>query len=137
MRAAVLAILASLTLAACGSGPSDEEQIRDLLADLGRATAAKDYDRLCDRIFAPALIEEIKQIGLPCQIAMQNALEDVKNPRLTVGKVRVEGRRASAEVRSSAEGQEPSRDIVELVKNEDDEWRVGELAGASPPSPNE
>jgi hypothetical protein len=130
-----LAVSLMLVSSGCGGGPTDEEQVRDVLAEFGRATAAKDYEALCDRILAPALIEDVKRIGLPCEIALQNALGDVDAPRLTVGRVRISGDKASAEVRSSAKGQEPSSDIVELVKDDDD-WRIASLAGASPPAPN-
>ena len=129
-------LLACGALAGCGGGPTDEQQVRDVLADFGRATAARDYDALCERILAPSLIEDVKEIGLPCEIALQNSLGQVENPRLTVGRVRVEGSKASAEVRSSADNQEPSRDIVELVR-EEGEWRIARLAGAAPPAPNE
>ena len=122
--------------AGCGGGPSDEEQVREVLVEFGRATAEKDFEALCDRILAPSLIEELKKIGLPCEIALGNALAEVESPRLTVGRVRVNGDRASAEVRSSAAGQEPSSDIIQLVRV-DDSWRISQLAGASPPAPNE
>ena len=65
---------------------------------------------------------------------MRNAFEDVDNPRLTVGRVRVDGARASAEVRTAADGQEPSRDTVRLVKAAG-EWRVSSLADAEGPEP--
>jgi hypothetical protein len=136
MRRLLAAACAAAAFAGCGSGPSDEEQVRDVLADFGRATASKDYDALCNRLLAPSLIEDVKEIGLPCEIALQNALGDVRNPRLTVGQVRVSGTKASADVRSAAEGQEPSKDIVQLVKI-DGGWRIAQLAGAAPPAPNE
>lgn len=136
MRRLIGSVLCAAAIAGCGAGPSDEEQVREVLADFGRATAAKDYDVLCDRILAPSLIEDLKRIGLPCEIALGNALADVESPRITVGRVRVDGDKASAEVRSTAAGQEPSSDIIELVKVED-AWRISQLAGASPPSPNE
>ena len=61
-----LAALA-LVVAGCGdSGPTDEEQVRATLTAFTRATAAKDYQALCDRIFAPSLIADLKKIGLPC-----------------------------------------------------------------------
>jgi hypothetical protein len=132
----VLLLCLALAMAGCGSGPSDEEQVRDVLVQFGQATAEKDFDTICDSILAPSLIEQLRGIGLPCEIALGNALADVRNPRLTIGRIRIDGDRASAEVRTSAEGQEPSSDVVELVRV-DDSWRISKLAGASPPAPNE
>ena len=53
-RALAAAALAGALLAGCGdSGPTAEEQVRQTLDEFGRATAAKDYQALCDRVFAP------------------------------------------------------------------------------------
>jgi hypothetical protein len=127
-RALAAAALAAALLAGCGSGPSAREQVRETLDELGRATAAKDYQALCDRVFAPQLVEKLSQVGLPCEIAMQRSFEDVENPRLTVGQITVaeDEKSATAEVRSSASGQSPSQDTVELVPV-DDGWRVSSL----------
>jgi hypothetical protein len=133
---AAVAVCCALAFAGCGAGPTDEQQVREVLAQFGRATATKDYQALCDHILAPTLIKDVKAIGLPCEIALQNALGEVRNPRLTIGRVRIDGTKASSEVRSSADGQEPSSDIVELVKA-DGRWRIAQLAGAAPPAPNE
>ncbi len=134
MRSRPTLVLAlALALAGCG-GQTDEQQVRDVVSDFATATAEKDYQRLCDEIFARELLRGISEIGLPCEVAMRNALEDVDSPRLTVGRVSVDGTRASAEVRTSAEGQTPSRDTVRLVKVED-RWRVSSLADAEGPEP--
>jgi hypothetical protein len=127
-RALAAAALASALVAGCGSGPSAQEQVRDTLDELGRATAAKDYQALCDEVFAPKLVEKLQQVGLPCEIAMQRSFEDVQNPRLTIGKITVakDEKSATAEVRSSASDQTPSQDTVELVPV-DDGWRVSSL----------
>lgn len=134
-RFLLLALALAAPLTGCGSRePSDEEKVRTMLASLAEATAAKDYQRLCDEIFARELLRGISEIGLPCEVAMRNALDGVEDPRLTVGRVSVDGERASAEVRTSAKGEEPSRDTVRLVKVKG-EWRVSSLADASGPEP--
>ena len=123
-----LAVALAFALAGCGAGPSDEEKVRQTLDDFGQATAAKDYQSLCDKVLAPKLIEKLQQVGLPCEIAMQRAFQDVQNPRLTIGKITVakDEKSASAEVRTSASGQAPSQDTVELVPIKDG-WRVSTL----------
>ena len=128
-RALAAAALAVALLAGCGDeGPSTQEQVRSTLDEFARAMTAKDYQSLCDKVLAPRLIEKLQQVGLPCEIAMQRAFQDVKNPRLTIGKITVakDEKSATAEVRTSASGQAPSQDTVELVPVKDG-WRVSTL----------
>ncbi len=135
MRRALAALALALALAGCGdSGPTDEEQVRATLTDFSRATAAKDYQTLCDRILAPSLIADLKKIGLPCEIALQQGLGDVKQPRLIVGAVKVKGKTATAQVRTSAEGQPPSSDTIELERT-DKGWQITSLATPAAPTP--
>jgi hypothetical protein len=125
----------AVALAGCGdSEPTDEEQVRTTLTAFSRATAAKDYQTLCDRLLAPSLISDLKKIGLPCEIALQQGLGEVNQPRLIVGAVTVKGKKASAEVRTSAEGQAPSKDTIELVRT-DEGWRIASLATPSEAGP--
>ena len=131
-RRHALALGAGLALAGCGGGgPSDDEQVRATLQAFGRAAAARDYQTLCDRLIAPTLVQRLQRIGLPCEVALEQGLGEVRDPRLAVGRVTVEGDRARAEVRSSARGEEPSRDVIGLVRaSEDDPWRIASLAGS-------
>jgi hypothetical protein len=122
-------LLILCVLAGCGdTGPSDEQQIRQTLSNFERAAAGHDYAALCDRILAPKLIGTLEQIGLPCETALQKGLEDLRDPRLSVGTVTVDGDRATAQVRSSAAGQSPSEDTVDLVRAGDG-WRIASLGG--------
>ncbi len=129
--------VAAAVAAGCGEGaPSDEEAVRAKLTEFADATGAGRHDRLCDEVLAPRLVEEVeRQTGRACAAALGEALGEVRDPQLTIGKVRVDGDRASAEVRTVAAGQPPSRDIVELVR-EREGWRVSSLSGPSPPSPS-
>jgi hypothetical protein len=128
VRRAAAALALLVALAGCGdSGPTEEQQVRATLTAFSRATAAKDYQALCDRILAPSLIADLKKIGLPCEIALQQGLGDVKQPRLIVGAVKVNGRTATAQVKSSAEGEPPSSDTIQLERT-DKGWRIASLA---------
>jgi hypothetical protein len=119
--------LVLLILAGCGeSGPTPEEQVRSTVAEFGRATAAKDYAALCDRLLAPELIEEVESIGLPCERALRRGLGDVEDPRLTIGRIEIREDKASAEIRTSAAGEEPSQDTLQLV-NLDGTWKISSL----------
>jgi hypothetical protein len=129
-RPAVAAVLATALLAAgCGgSGPSDTAQVRSKVTELGKLTAAKDYTGLCDHVLAAKLIDQLKQVGLPCELALQHGLGDVTDPRLTVGAIAIKDQTATAQVRTSAKGQQPSRDTIQLVKA-NGQWRVSSLGG--------
>ena len=127
--------VSALTLAAlaAGCGGQDETKlVRDKLSQLAAATARKDYQTLCDQVFAKGLIAKVKSVGLPCEVALETGLRDVLNPTLTVQTVTVHGGDASARVRSTATGQQPSTDTIALVK-EKAGWRVSSLAGAQAP----
>jgi hypothetical protein len=124
-----LLLLALCVLVGCGdSGPSEEEQIRGALSEFGRATGERDYGALCERILAPKLVETVERIGLPCEQALAKGFEDVRAPQISVGDVTVDGTTATAQVRSSAAGQEPSEDTVDLIKV-GDAWRIASLGG--------
>jgi hypothetical protein len=119
--------LALLLLAGCGdAGPTPEEQVRSTVTEFGRATVAKDYQALCDHILAPALVEKVTSIGLPCAAALEQGLGAVRDPQLTIGTVKVDGEKASVEVRSSAAGEEPSKDTLKLV-NVHGSWKISSL----------
>ena len=130
---AVLAL--AVVLAGCGEKePTAEEQVRTTLTSFSRATAAKDYQQLCDKLLAPSLVSDLKKIGLPCEIALQQGLGDVRQPRLIVGTVTVSGKKAVAEVQTSAQGEAPSKDSIELEETKAG-WRIASLSTPSEPGP--
>ncbi|MDQ3722740.1 MAG: nuclear transport factor 2 family protein [Actinomycetota bacterium] len=108
-------------------GPNDSEAVSETLDTYAAATRDKDYQALCDDLYAKDLLERIRAAGLPCEVALRPKLEPLQNPRLTVGGVEVNGDQALARVRTSAAGEIPSTDLVRLVK-EDDDWRVASLS---------
>ena len=108
-------------LAGCGGGPSDTEQVHATVEAFGQATAAKDYQRLCDTLLAPKLIEQVESIGLPCEVALKQGLGDVKAPTLTIGAIKIDGDDATAQ------GQPPSKDILKLQRV-NGKWRIASLS---------
>ena len=119
--------LVLLVLVGCGdAGPTPEELVRTTVSDFGKATAAKDYKTMCDRLLAPKLIEDVTQAGLSCERALKQGLDRVRDPRLTIGAVKIDGDSATAEIRTSAAGEEPSKDTLELVNN-NGTWKISSL----------
>ncbi len=125
-RLIVALLVLGATLSGCGGGPSDTERVQATVEAFGRATAAKDYQRMCDDLLAPKLVSEVEQSGLPCEVALRQGLGDVKAPTLTIGRIEVRGDDATAEVRSAAAGEQPSADTLQLVRVEDG-WRIASL----------
>ena len=119
-------LLLALALPACGR-ESDESKVRATLDEFAQATARKDYQRLCDDLFAEKLVEQVRRT-VPCEVALRNSsLEDARSPKLVVRRVRITGDTASAVVRTTAANQPPSEDTVQLVR-EGEEWRIVSLA---------
>ena len=114
-------------LAGCGGGPSDTEQVHATVEAFGQATAAKDYQRLCDTLLAPKLIEQVESIGLPCEVALKQGLGDVKAPTLTIGAIKIDGDDATAQVNSTAQGQTPSKDTLKLQRV-NGKWKIASLS---------
>ena len=126
-RSILATLLVVPLLTGCGDRtPSDNEQVRSVLQTFAKATERRDYTKLCNEVFSPKLLTGLQQIGLPCEVAMEKSLGQVKNPRLTVGKVTVKGNSATANVRTTADGQQPSSDLVKLEKVKAG-WRVSSL----------
>jgi hypothetical protein len=132
--AAVAVATLAFAVAAAGCGSSDDQQVRDTLKRYEQATARQDYDALCNKVLAPALISRLAQVGLPCDQALRIGLGTVRNPKLQVLKIRVTGVLALALVRSSAAGQPTATDTIRLTKS-GDKWRISSLSGAQPPAP--
>ncbi|HWK27335.1 MAG TPA: nuclear transport factor 2 family protein [Solirubrobacter sp.] len=127
MRGPLVALGAALVVCGCGGGgPSDSERVHAVVEAFGKASAAKDYQRLCDSLLAPKLVEEVESAGLPCELALKQGLGDVTAPKLTIGTIRVDGDSATADVQSTAEGQQPSRDTLQLVRV-GGSWRIASL----------
>jgi hypothetical protein len=125
-RPSVALLLAFAALAGCGGGPTDEQQVRDTVDAFSKATTAKDYDTMCKRLLAPKLLEQVRQAGLPCEVALSKSLDAVKDPKLSIGRIAVDGDSATADVRTTAAGEQPSRDTLKLSRI-GGRWRIASL----------
>jgi hypothetical protein len=93
---------------------------------LERATAARDFATVCDEVLTAAARE--RSGGADCARLLRSAAEGVRRPSIEIRGIKLDGRRAQVEVRTSAEGQQTLSDVLEL-RREDGEWRVEALAG--------
>ena len=123
---AVVALAAAAVLGGCGRGRSDEQRVAATVRAFSGAAAARRYTTLCDRILAPALVDDVTSIGLPCPQALARGLGKVHDPSLSIGAITVDGDRASVEVQTSATNEKPSRDTLQLVKVRGS-WRIASL----------
>jgi hypothetical protein len=133
------AITAAALVAGCGSDDkpkvgAPEAQVRTVVQRFATASAAKDYQAICDRLIARSLAANVEQFGLPCEIAFKQGLENVRGARLRIDGVRVSGTTAFVDVHSTAAGQPPSDDTLKLVRGAKG-WQIVSLsAGAGPQS---
>jgi hypothetical protein len=116
----------SFVVSGCGGTP-DPEKVRAVVETFGRASAAKDYQRICETLLAPKLVEEVERVGLPCEQALQRGLGQVRSPQLTIGRIDVDDDKATVQVRTAAAGELPSEDELELVRFGDG-WRIASLS---------
>jgi hypothetical protein len=140
MLGAITAAGVAALLAGCGgddtpakaSGP--EAQVRTVVQRFAAASSSKDYQEICDRLIAKSLIVNVEQLGLPCELAFKQGLQDVSGARLRIDGVRVSGATAFVDVHSTAAGQAPSDDTLKLTRGATG-WRIVSLsAGAGPQS---
>jgi len=120
---ALIAIIVVLLALQLRGGRDDAQEVRAALARYETASAKKDYQTLCDDLLSKSYVRQTAGSGLPCEVALRTALEDVRNPTLQVLSVKVDGDKATAAVRGSAAGQVPGEATYTLVR-EDDAWRI-------------
>jgi hypothetical protein len=123
----VLVLLgAAYALAGCGASSSTEVQAK--VTQFAHAVANRDTATLCQQVLAPTLVTRLTSaVGLSCQQAMRTFVEDIQDPTLSVGKVKVSGKTASVVVLATARGQDASVTSVELVETKQG-WRLTTLA---------
>jgi hypothetical protein len=133
MRAPIAAALACTAVALISCGGEDEPQrppgrvqeVSNAIEEFEKATAAKDYERICTELFSEAVRKQAGGKNCPKLLAQTSA--DVRRPTITVLRIEVEGNRARARVRTRAAGQEPVTETLEMVR-EDGSYRVSALS---------
>jgi hypothetical protein len=124
---AIIAVVVVGLVLALKPGPNDNEAVSKTLESYAAATRDKDYQTICDDLYAKDLVDRVRAAGLPCEVALKTGLGDRQNPRLQILGVEVNGDQALARVRSTAGGEPTSMDVVRLTK-EDGDWHIASLS---------
>lgn len=113
----------------------DRDRVRATVERFAAAVQDRRYDVICRDLLAPSLRSSLDAIDLPCAQALRIGFANVRDPRLTITNVVVVDASATAAVRTTAQGQAPSEDVLSLRKD-GDAWRITALgAPSSPPTP--
>jgi hypothetical protein len=126
---ATLVAAVACALAACG-GASDQQQVRSKIRQFAAAMGGRNYQALCDQIFAPALVSQLDSLGLPCEQQLRQSLAPVRKPTVEIKRVVLRGKAATANVVSDAAGETRSSDVIGLVKTKAG-WRIASRADAA------
>jgi hypothetical protein len=130
----VLGVVLVLVVLSLRPGPDSDKEVRATLDRYAAATRTKDYQTLCDDLLSKEIVDRIRTVGLPCEVALRTGLGDVRNPTLTVLGLEVNGDQALARVRGTAVGQPPGTSTYRLVR-EDGGWRIATAPGTESQSP--
>ena len=123
----VLAVVLVVLVLSLRPGPDSDKEVRQTLDRYAQATRDKDYQTLCDDLYASELIDRIRNAGLPCEVALRTGLQERRNPQLVVLGVEVNGDQALARTRTTAVGEPPSVDTIRMVR-QGGHWRVASLS---------
>lgn len=129
MRCAIgaMSVCAALLLAGCGSA---QQAIQSKVQQLSQAASARDYGTICRQVLSPAFVERIVlNTQLSCEEAVRVALSRVRDPMISVGKIVVRGRQASAITLTLARGERASLAVIDLVDTGDG-WRISSLGSS-------
>lgn len=129
MKRPVCVALSALAVAGCGgggdgkpkpiSGPAKE--VADVVEQLGKATAERDFRTICDQLLASATRRQAG--GDQCPDVLDQRARGVRRPRIRIEMIDVHGNQAQVRVRTTASGQAPTSDVIRLVR-ENGKFRV-------------
>ena len=129
MRFAIgaMSACAALFLAGCGSA---QDEIQSKVQQFSHAVGARDYGTICRQVLSPGFAERIvENTQLSCEEAVRVALGGVRDPVISIGKIVVRGRHASAITLTLARGERASLAVIGLVDTGDG-WRISSLGSS-------
>jgi hypothetical protein len=134
---AAAAAAAVLVLTACGGSDERQEARRvqlesrsreaaRVVEQLERATAERDFARICSELFSRAVRERAG--GRRCTRTLRQTSGRVRRPRIRVRGIEFERGRAIVSVTTSATGQRPVEDSI-VLERERGGYRIADLGG--------
>jgi len=120
-------VLLGVACALAGCGASGRDEVQAKVQQFAQAVAGREPATLCQQILAPALVDHLTAAGISCQDAMTTFVDSVDDPTLSVARIRVKGKTASAVVLTGARGQRASLESLELIETPHG-WRLASLA---------
>ena len=120
-------LLLGTAYALSGCGADATQAVTAKLNQYAHAVAARQPSTICREILAPSLVARLEGAGITCRQAMTVYVDGVSDPTLSVSRVTVTGRRASAVVLTGARGQVSSLETVQLAQTAAG-WRLVSLA---------
>jgi hypothetical protein len=129
---ALVALLAALTLSACGSAGTDssgsfegqDREVASAVEDLQSAAADDDASEICRTLLAKSLLDQLGS-SAACQKAVTTAIDAADTTELKVESVRVNGANATARVKSGT-GDAATTRTVQLTR-EGSNWKIATL----------
>jgi hypothetical protein len=137
MRLLPLALAATLVASGCGQTNKDsagdfsgeQKAVAQAVEDLQKAGRDGDATRICTDLLAPSLVSAIRRASGDCAKVLDDALADADSFELTVEKVRIDGNRATATVKSDA-GDKDRTDSIGLERD-GRTWKIASLGGSA------
>jgi hypothetical protein len=131
--AVLLALVAALTLAACGGAGSDsssdfegeQREVASAVEDLQSAASDEDASEICRTLLAQSLLQELRSNGVECTTAVKKALDAADTTDLDVQSVQVNGTTATARVESGSGDSATTRDV--RLAREGRNWKISAL----------
>lgn len=121
----LLILVTAVALVGCGSGDSSSESPEEVAKAFFAAYGSKDADTVWSLLSANTK----EQAGTEGKAELEKYFEELDSIEFTVGKVTVDGDKATAEVTATVSGEESTEDIP-LVK-EDGVWKVDMASSGS------
>jgi hypothetical protein len=133
LRSASLpATVALLALAGCGGSDSKPKPISgppkeaaDTVKAFERATEAGEFELICRDLFTKRIVQEVGGTK-ECPRFLRRNAEGLKEPRILITNITVRGDAAAVDAVTTADGQAPVRDTIQLLK-EGGRFRIAAL----------
>jgi hypothetical protein len=138
-RLVALLVALPFALGACGQAAKDsagdfrgdQKDVAQTVEDLQSFARKGDAGKICAEVLAKDLVAKIQSASKkPCDQALKDTIADADAFELSVKKVRVDGDRATATVRSEGGGDQDRTESLTLVRDRS-AWKIATL-GAAP-----